>query len=47
MNKSIKNESRHISEQVNRLLSTKQITDMKTALGLIMYLNAKNSQSNL
>ena len=33
-------------KQVNRLLSTKQITDMKTALGLMMYFNTKNSQSN-
>ena len=34
-------------KQVNRLLSTKQITDMKTVLGLMMYFNTKNSQSNL
>ena len=33
-------------KQANRLLATKQICDMKTALGLMIYLNTKNSQSN-
>ncbi len=38
--------SKYNKKQINRLLSSNTITDMKTALGLMFYLNSKNYQSN-
>lgn len=38
--------SRYNIKQIKRLLTSNTITDMKTALGLMMYLNSKNDQSN-
>lgn len=37
--------SRYSIKQIKRLLSSNTIKDMKTALGLMMFLNAKNDQS--
>ena len=38
--------SKYNIKQIKRLLTSNTITDMKTALGLLMYLNSKNDQSN-
>ena len=38
--------SKYNIKQIKRLLTSNTITDMKTALGLMMYLNSKNDQSN-
>lgn len=38
--------SRYNVKQMNRLLASNTISDMKTALALMIYLNTKNSQSN-
>ncbi len=38
--------SKYNIKQINRLLSSNTISDMKTALGLMIYLNTKNIQSN-
>ena len=38
--------SRYNIKQIKRLLTSNTITDMKTALGRMMYLNSKNDQSN-
>ena len=37
---------RYNVKQLKRLLTSNTITDMKTALGLMMFLNTKNDQSN-
>ena len=38
--------SKYNKKQINRLLTSNTISDMKTALGLMFYLNSKNDQSN-
>lgn len=38
--------TKYNKKQINRLLTSNTICDMKTALGLIFYLNSKNDQSN-
>lgn len=37
---------RYNINEINHLLTSNTITDMKTALGLMIYLNSKNDQSN-
>lgn len=37
---------RYNTKQIKRLLTSNSIADMKTALGLMMFLNAKKDQSN-
>lgn len=38
--------SKYNKKQINRLLTSNTICDMKTALGLMFFLNSKNDQSN-
>lgn len=38
--------SKYNKKQINRLLTSNTISDMKTALGLMFFLNSKNDQSN-
>ena len=38
--------SKYNKKQINRILTSNTICDMKTALGLMFFLNSKNDQSN-